>query len=112
MASHPHDYFKNCVGDKGHSQSMFLLRSEYDDSENVCHVHIHPTSVWKPVVPDNSHILSLVQDGLQTFKQKPYVIAATFPNQEFVPSENKSRGQEKVNECGLCYVYLLIFHIP
>jgi hypothetical protein len=91
---------------------MFLIRNEYNDSENVCDVHIHPTSVWKPVVSNNSHILSLVQVGPQTFKQKPYVVVATFPTQEFVPSENKNGGQEKVNMCGLCYVYVFIFHIP
>jgi len=48
------------VGDKGHSKSMFLISSECDDSENVCDVHIHPTSVWKLVASNNLHILSLV----------------------------------------------------
>jgi len=103
-ASHPHDHFEKNVGDKGHSQSVFLIRGECDDSENVCDVPIHSTSIWQPVVSDNSHILSLVQVGLQTFKQKPYVPITTFSTQEFVPSENKNGGQEKVNECGLCYV--------
>jgi hypothetical protein len=59
-ASHPHDHFKNCVGDKGHSKSMFLISSECNDSENICDVHIHPTSTWKLVVSNNSLILSLV----------------------------------------------------
>jgi hypothetical protein len=53
----------------------------------VCDVHIHPTSDWKLAVSNKSHILSLVQAGLQTFKQKPYVAVATFPTQEFVSSE-------------------------
>jgi len=59
-ASHPHDHFENCVGDKGNSKNMFLISRECDDIKNVRDVHIHPTSVWKLVVSNNLHILSLV----------------------------------------------------
>jgi len=71
----------------------------------VCDVHIHPTSDWKLAVSNKSHILSLVQVGLQTFKQKPYVAVATFPTQEFVSSENTNRGQETASEYLLCPVW-------
>jgi len=39
-ASHPHGHFENCVGDKGHSQSMFLISSECDDRMYVMCISI------------------------------------------------------------------------
>jgi hypothetical protein len=38
--SHPHGHFENCVGDKGHSQSVFLISSECDNRMYVMYISI------------------------------------------------------------------------
>jgi hypothetical protein len=82
------------VGDKSHSQSVFLISSECDDSEMLCG---YPSYIILEACCFKQFTHSIFQAGWATdLQKKSYVAVATFPIQEFILSENKKGGWEKI----------------